>query len=139
MATANTNATVAYSKRRARHGRSPFSIRRATWDFSAQNVAKSGVANVLTLPAGTYVLGGKLTVSTALTSSATMTVALGSTALTAAVAASTGTTVLGVAATADMAAYTASAASLTITNGSAAAAVAGVVELEAICFEKDKL
>lgn len=139
MATANANATVAYAKRRARHGRNPISIRRATWDFSSQNVAKSGVANVLTVPAGTYVIGGKLKISTALTSSGTLTLKCGSTAITGAVAASAGTTVLGVAATADMCPYFASAGAITATNGSAAAIVAGVAELEVLCMETDKL
>lgn len=139
MATANTNPTVAFARRRARHGKSPVAIRRATWDFASQNIAKSGVANLLTIPGNTYVLGGKLTINSALTASTTLTIKLGSVAMTAAVAKSAGTTVLGVAATADMAPYTGSAAAITATNSSAAAIVAGKAQLEVITVELDKL
>jgi hypothetical protein len=139
MATDNANATVAFARRRARHGKGPIAIRRATWDFASQNVAKSGVANFLTIPGNTYVLGGKLTITSALTASTTLTIKLGSVAITGAVAKSAATTVLGVAATADMAPYTASAAAITATNASAAAIVAGKATLEVITVELDKL
>lgn len=140
MATANANATVAYARRRARHGKNPVYVRYAKWDFSSQNIAKSGTAEVLNIPAGTYILGGKLKISTALTSSATVTVKVGATAFTGAVAKSAATTVLGTAYAASLANtvfHTASADTVDLVAGSAAAIAAGVAELEVICLDSN--
>jgi len=81
MATANTNPTIAFARRRARHGKNPIHLREATWDFASQGINKSGTAEVLTIPGGTVVLGGYAKITSALTASATITVKVGALAL----------------------------------------------------------
>lgn len=143
MATANTNPTVAFARRRARHGKNPVHLRKAIFDFTSQNIAKSGTAEVLTIPGGTIVLGGYAKITSALTASATITAKIGALALSGALAKSAAThdlTIGGQAVALSACAVVntkmvASADTLDLVAGAGAAIVAGKVELGIVCLD----